>query len=77
MGVKITETITRECCDVRKDLKPVIGAGKINNTIPIVVYCVHCGARWYHRTVMDAAGSTDWEYRKEAVIADSVATIKA
>jgi len=61
--MKITETITRDCCQ-REDLKPVEGARKIGHD-PQFKFCKHCGAWWQYVSYMDAAGSTDWEYRKQ------------
>lgn len=47
-GMKITETITRECCDVHKDLAaykgerlPAFPSGK--NPL----FCRHCGQLWW------------------------------
>jgi hypothetical protein len=31
---------------------------------PELKFCVHCGARHKYTSFMDAAGSSDWEYRK-------------
>ncbi len=62
--MKITETTTRDCC-TSKDLKSVEGAKKLHDRYPMVAFCVHCGARHKVYTFTDAAGSSDWEYRKE------------
>ena len=61
--MKIKETIERECCQ-SKDLRPLIGS----RSIGLIKYseykfCMHCARHKYH-SFMDAAGSTDWEYRK-------------
>jgi len=62
--MKITETITRDCCDVRKDLKTVAGCKMWNYNIPDMKFCIHCGKRWQYTSYMDAVGSTDYEYRE-------------
>jgi hypothetical protein len=63
--MKITETIDRECCQ-QKDLKPVIDSKLVGRQREFL-FCVHCGARHRYTSYMDAAGSTDWEYRKEPI----------
>ena len=60
--MKITETVTRDCCQ-SKDLKPVEGSNLFGRSCALK-FCIHCGARWEYYTFMDAAGSTDWDYRK-------------
>ena len=30
-----------------------------------LMFCMHCGALHRYTAFTDAAGSTDWEYRKE------------
>lgn len=72
---KAERELALECCG-DKDLRKVEGVMTYNR-IPAVKFCVYCGARWHYRTFMDAAGSTDWEYRKEESVADdSVKTRK-
>lgn len=61
--MKITETVNRDCCQ-SKDLKVVEGS-PLRGRDPLYKFCVHCGARHKIHTFMDAAGSSDWEYRKE------------
>ena len=61
--MKIKETTERDCC-TPKDLKPVEGSPRRGRD-PEVMFCVHCGARHRIHTFTDAAGSSDWEYRKE------------
>jgi hypothetical protein len=60
--VKITETTQRECCQP-KDLKAVEGS-EMRGGYPLQKFCIHCGARHVYTSFMDAAGSSDWEYRK-------------
>lgn len=55
--MKVTETITRQCCDPVKDLKPLFGDKKTGD-----VFCVHCGKRWFQDTYTDGAGGRDWRY---------------
>lgn len=45
--MRITEEITRECCDPEKDLKPYTGVTLFGDT-PICPdkFCVHCGQLW-------------------------------
>lgn len=59
--MKITETIERLCCSAA-DLKPVEGSPKRGRD-PEYKFCIHCGRRHSVHTFMDAAGSSDWEYR--------------
>lgn len=61
--MKISEVIERECCQ-RKDLRKVNGS-PMRGRDPEYMFCVHCGAIHKIHTYMDAAGSSDWEYRKE------------
>lgn len=61
-AVRIKETIERECCQ-SKDLKDVHGSPKIG-VDSTYKFCVHCGATHKFSRYMDAAGSSDWEYRK-------------
>ena len=60
--MKITETITRECCQPRKDLCPVEGS-PLRGRQHEYVFCKHCGRCFEFHTFMDAAGSTDWDYK--------------
>jgi hypothetical protein len=62
----IKETIERECCDVRKDLKPIFNSPKIGR-FPEVMFCIHCGSYFRYYTFTDAAGASDWDYRKLAI----------
>jgi len=46
--MKITETITRECCR-RRDLRPYSGARKTpipDHEGPHLFFCAHCGQVW-------------------------------
>lgn len=61
--MKIEVKTTRECCDTREDLKPVDGSPKVGR-FSQYVFCAHCGAHHKYHSYMDAAGSSDWEYRK-------------
>ena len=63
--MKIKETVERDCCQPR-DLKPVEGSPKRGRDY-VYVFCIHCGHQHTIATFMDAAGSSDWEYRKVAV----------
>lgn len=60
--MKVTETITRDCC-TPKDLKPVEGC-RMYGRFPVFQFCIHCGARYEYHGFIDAAGSSDYEYRK-------------
>ena len=60
--MKIKETIERECCEW-KDLRPVQGCDKIGTQLEIM-FCIHCGAYHRYNSYMNAAGSTDWQYKK-------------
>jgi hypothetical protein len=60
--MKIEVKSTRDCCQ-SCDLRPVEGAPTAGR-IPRVMFCVHCGRRHAMHTYTDAAGSSDWEYRK-------------
>jgi hypothetical protein len=55
--VKIKETIERECCDERKDLKPLPGCPKAPRLQ--FLFCVHCGRWWEELTRTDGAGSRE------------------
>lgn len=61
--MKIKEVLERDCC-APKDLRPLEGSPKRGKD-PETMFCVHCGARHNIHTFMDAAGSSDWEYRKD------------
>jgi hypothetical protein len=62
--MKIVQTVSRECCQ-QQDLKVVDGCKMMNSSrYPELKFCVHCGARHKYTSFMDAAGSSDWEYRK-------------
>jgi hypothetical protein len=58
--MKITETIERECCDFRHDIKPYKGVVKSNAKYK---FCVHCGQIFESVRECDPAGSmeTSWE----------------
>lgn len=47
--MKITETITRDCCNTAKDLRAYDVANKI-------FFCIHCGTRWKQIDVPDPSG---------------------
>lgn len=64
--MKIKETIERFCCQYR-DLKAVEGSHLIGRDVEFK-FCIHCGARHKYTGFMDAAGSRDWEYRKEETV---------
>jgi hypothetical protein len=51
--MRIKETIERECCDFRLDLRRAPAYG------PDYRFCVHCGQIWKRRRILDAAGG--WE----------------
>jgi hypothetical protein len=61
--MKITETIQRECCDLRKDLKPIQGTPRIGNDHKYL-FCIHCGRHHVGNSERDAAGGVDWVYRR-------------
>jgi hypothetical protein len=61
--MKIEVKTTRDCC-AREDLRPVEGAPKAGRD-STMMFCVHCGRRHRMYTFTDAAGSRDWEYRRE------------
>jgi len=63
--MKIKAVLERDCCQQR-DLKPVEGSPKRGSDVEIM-FCIYCGAHHKIHTFMDAAGSMDWEYRKEKV----------
>ncbi len=58
--MKITETITRDCCQT-KDLKPFLG--RLHEHPALRKYsphfCVHCGQLWLSTDRMDAAGDKE------------------
>jgi hypothetical protein len=62
MAKRITETSTRWCCEFN-DFMPVNGQKLNYKRVYDRVYCKHCGAEHEFYTFMDAAGSTDWNYR--------------
>lgn len=62
--MKITETIQRDCCNDRKDLKTIEGS-PLAGRDPIYKFCVHCGRHFAIHSFMDPAGSSDWQYRKQ------------
>lgn len=55
--MKVTETITRECCDDRRDFKPLFGNSRSGR-----VFCRVCGKRWRKDSFTDAAGGKDYRY---------------
>jgi hypothetical protein len=56
MSRVIVESVSRECCDERKDLKPLFGTGSMK-------FCVHCGAYFYLDSRNDAAGGQEKYWR--------------
>ncbi len=64
----VTEKLERDCCQY-KDLRPL--NGMVNNTANRMMngrnkefmFCVHCGRHHEYTRYMDAAGSSEWEYR--------------
>lgn len=65
--MRIAETTYRECCQLQ-DL--VDGKGKtlsqfgLSQRYPDRMTCRHCKAEHEYYCYTDAAGSTDWDYRK-------------
>lgn len=62
--MKVKETIERECCNPRKDLKPYKGATNADSRCSNPQFCIHCGQLWVDDRVMDAAGSMDTVLKK-------------
>jgi hypothetical protein len=52
----IKETIERECCDFRKDLK---FSSVYSSKGKKLQFCVHCGQLWVWVRQMDPAGSME------------------
>ena len=59
--MKIQETITRDCCDKTRDLKPYNGilysnnAGKRN-----IKFCMYCGQIWFDTVGYDSHGGEEY-----------------
>ena len=67
MPKKITENIERWCCQ-NDDLEPIKEKGRLHGKSHRLVpwpfmKCRHCGQLYEYYRFMDAAGSTDWDYR--------------
>jgi hypothetical protein len=59
--MKITETVTRECCQV-KDLKPIEGSPLWSGNSPRFKFCQHCGKHHEAKSDRDPTGELTWEY---------------
>jgi len=57
--MKITETIERECCDTRKDLKRMPTPRGVKNEY---YFCLHCGMQYVKMRIYDSAGDRVWHW---------------
>ncbi len=62
--MKVEIKTIRECCNQREDLLPVENSPRFQGLVPAFVFCKHCGRHWEADSFRDAAGGSDWEYKR-------------
>ena len=66
--IKVTETVTRDCCNLMQDLKAFHGDPPIDEPNGKFRFCKHCGQLWaYGRT----PGDMDYGWDKLKIISST------